>query len=255
VIESLLIAAVIELLPLEDIYPPYLAAPKEPRIGDVTFWEPDAGWLWDISLGGRGGLVRVTFSGVVVQIDLEGATFLRLDLDDRRDLISSEFKYGTHLFIGLDGVVFRLGYQHLSAHLGDEALRSHPDRRPNGYSRDTFLAGVSFHAGGGLRLYGQVGFAPVVEGPAEPWEIDLGVEWSIPAEELSGRPFAAVHSHLRQENEFVGNFTAQAGWHWRTSVTGSTFRVGVHFHHGPSTQYQFYEVIEQQLGLGTWFDF
>jgi hypothetical protein len=179
---------------------------------------------------------------------------VRLDLDDNRNLLSSEFKYGTHLFIELSRIVLRLGYYHLSAHLGDEAFRFDPDRRPNGYSRDTFLAGLSvvFEP---FRVYGQIGFAPVVEGPAGRWEIEFGAEWSTIATDLLGRPFVAVHVHLRQENRFAGNFTAHAGWHWRTRVTGSTFRIGAHYHRGPSPQYQFYELSEHQLGLGTWFDF
>ena len=149
----------------------------------------------------------------------------------------------------------RFGFYHLSAHLGDEALRAHPGRRPNGYSRDTLIAGVSFAPGAGFRIYGQLGFALFVGGPAERWEIELGAEWAMPSSDFWGRPFIAVHSHLHEEREFAGNFTAEAGWHWRTSVTGSTFRVGVHYHRGPSTQFQFYELDEHQIGGGSWFDF
>jgi hypothetical protein len=251
----LIAAPVFELLPLDDVHPPYLAAPKEPRISEIALWEPDQGWLWDITLGGRVGFLRVTLPEMTFQIDLEGAAFVRLDLEENRNLLSSEFKYGTHFFFALPEIVFRFGYYHLSAHLGDEAYHAYPGRRPNGYSRDTFVAGVSFDPGSGFRIYAQLGFAPVVEGPAGRWEIELGAEWAMAAMDPIGRPFVAVHSHLREENDFTGNFAAQLGWHWRTRATGSTFRVGLHYYRGPSPQYQFYEIREQQIGFGSWVDF
>lgn len=88
-------APVFELLPLEDVYPPYLAAHKESWIGVIELWDPDARWLWDITRGGRAGLFRVVLASMTLQADLEGAAFVRLDLDDNRNLLSSEFRYGT----------------------------------------------------------------------------------------------------------------------------------------------------------------
>ena len=244
----------LELLPRDDLYAPYLAAPKEPRIGDVKFYAPEQGWLWDVTLGGRAGLVRAALTGVILQLDVEGAAFVRLDLDDDRDLIASEFKYGAHLFALVSGISFRLGYYHLSAHLGDEAERHFPGRRPNGYSRDTIVAGVAVQVDA-LRSYLQIGFAPVVNGPAEPWEIEIGAEFLPACRKWWGNAFAAMHAHLRQENDFGGVVTLEAGWRWQSAEFGSILRIGLHGSLGRSPQYQFYDLAERQIGLAGGLDF
>ena len=255
IIAWLAITAVqLDLLPRDDLYAPYLAAPKEPRIGDVKFYEPDQGWLWDVTLGGRAGLVRASFSSVILQLDIEGAAFVRLDLDDDRDLIASEFKYGAHLFAQVAGISFRLGYYHLSAHLGDEAERLFPGRRPNGYSRDTIVAGIAVQADS-LRTYLQVGFAPVVNGPAEPWEIEIGAEVLPPCRDYWGNAFAAMHVHLRQENDFGGVVSLEAGWRWQPTQFGTILRIGLHGSIGRSPHYQLYEFSERQIGVAGGIDF
>ena len=47
-----------QTLPDGLIYHSYLAGPKEPRFASQWVHNPHEGWLWDIALGGRVGILR-----------------------------------------------------------------------------------------------------------------------------------------------------------------------------------------------------
>ncbi|MCA9203601.1 MAG: hypothetical protein KDA59_11170, partial [Planctomycetales bacterium] len=68
-------------------------------------------------------------------------------------------------------------------------------------------------------------------------------------------PFFAANVHLRQELDYSGPFTVQAGWAWRSANNGQLLRIGLHYLNGPSNQYSFYRRIEDQIALGIWYDF
>jgi hypothetical protein len=67
-------------------------------------------------------------------------------------------------------------------------------------------------------------------------------------------PFLAVNTHLREEHNFGGDLTVQAGW-LRRGVVGQTLRFGGHYFNGKSSQFQFFDNWEEQMGLGLWYDF
>ena len=99
-------------------------------------------------------------------------------------------------------------------------------------------------------------YAMNADGGAEPWEFQFGTESAAAGPTgNSGTPFLALNGHLRQEEDFSGDFTAQTGWLWR-SVNGQTMRIGV-----PLSERQIepvpnvYQDTEQQIGLGLWYDF
>ena len=83
----------------------------------------------------------------------------------------------------------------------------------------------------------------------------FGAELSRPGPTgFRGTPFIATNAHLREEVDFSGDWTLQTGWLWRGD-TGSTLRMGLHYMNGKSTQYQFFNRNEEQIGLGLWCDF
>ena len=98
----------------------------------------------------------------------------------------------------------KLGYHHLSSHAGDEFLERNPRFVRVNYVRDELLAGVTYQPTPDWVTYTEVGYAFYVSGGAEPWEVQLGTEYS-PASAgcpACGRPFLAVHGHLREEVDF-----------------------------------------------------
>lgn len=247
------------VLPEGLIYRSYLAGVKESRFASVWLNDPGFGNLWDSTLGGRAGLLRYGNHSAIapqgLQIDLEGAGMPRLGLEEnRRELVSSDFRFGVPITIG-DGVwQYKLAYYHLSSHLGDEfMLRTGWER--NDFTLDVIVLGASYFPIENVRLYGEAGYAFNTGGGAKPWEFQFGAEFAPAyATGSRGAPFMAVNAHLREEVDFGGYVALQAGWCWRNPV-GRLFRVGVQYLNGHSPQYEFFTLHEEQIGAGIWYDF
>ena len=249
-----------QALPEGLAYRSYLAGIKESRFSSVWFYEDDAGWLWDVSLGGRVGLLRYgtanSFRPEGWQLDIEGAAFPRLDPQEDRDLVAVDFRFGVPLTYAFGIYEAKLAVYHLSSHLGDEFALKHPEVTRINYSRDVFVLGGAVYLSEDVRVYGEMGYAVIYDGGSEPWEFQFGAEYS-PARPTRphGTPFVAMNTHLREEVDFGGEFTLQAGWQWRGRGGRHLFRLGAQYYNGKSPQYQFMHVNEQQLGLGLWYDY
>ena len=150
----------------------------------------------------------------------------------------------------------KFGYAHLSSHLGDELVMRDPaalDERVN-YVRDAFVFGTSYYLHPMWRKYGEVGWAFHNSGGAQPWERSSGRSFSARADGPAGSPFFAVNGRMREEHDFGGDVTVQAGW-LRRGGFGQTMRVAAHYYNGKSSQFQFFDQAEEQIGLGLWYDF
>ncbi|CAL1151172.1 unnamed protein product [Cladocopium goreaui] len=249
-----------ELLPDGLIYRSYLAGPRESRMALHTFHNESVRneALWEATLGGRRGIIRYgngdAANPVGWQIDIEGAAQVRLNLDEARDVDASDFRFGVPFtYTAGDGVAYKFGYYHVSSHLGDEFILRNGNTRIN-YVRDAIVAGVSYQLNPCWRVYGETAFAFFTAGGAQPWEFQIGAEYARPGPTgFAGTPFFATNAHLREETDFGGDWTVQTGWLWR-GVTGSTFRLGLHYMNGKSTNYQFFNQFEEQLGFGIWYN-
>lgn len=248
-----------QLLPDSLLYKSYLAGGKEPRMGSQWVYLRDYGWLWDVTLGARAGILRYGNTDDIWpegwQLDIEGAAFPRLDTEHARDLVSADFRFGVPLTVRRGHWEMKFGYYHLSSHLGDEYLLSHPSEVRKNYVRDSLVLGVGLRPFPNWRVYYETGYSFLIDGGAQPWELQFGAEYSpVEPSTVLGAPFAATNVHLRQENHFSGNVVVQAGWQWR-GATGHLLRIGANYLNGMSDQYQFYNRPEDQLGVGLWYDF
>ena len=249
-----------QMLPEGLIYRSYLAGTKEPRLGSVLFHEDEDGLLLDATIGARVGVVRYGTPAVDKpegwQLDVEAAAFPRLDPDEEMDLRSADFRAGTVLTRGVGRNQIKFGYYHLSSHLGDEFLLKNEDFERINYSRDAIILGHSFTPTDDLRLYAETAWAFQNAGGSEPWEFQVGIDYS-PARVTGfrGAPFLALNGHLREEHDFGGNFVLQTGWQWRGPGPGRLLRTGFHYYNGKSPQYSFFDEFEEQLGVGLWYDF
>ena len=247
-----------QFLPHGLIYRSYLAAGKESRFASHWIRERDLGWLWDIALGGRVGMLRCgTRDGDWPegwQLDVEGAVFPRLAMERNRDLVSADFRVGLPLTVRRGRWEGKFSYYHFSSHLGDEFIETFAARRIN-YVRDAFVLGVAFRPNTDVRLYTEAGWAFYTRGGSRPWEFQFGIDYS-PAEPLGvfPAPFFAVNGRIRQEVDFGGNFTVQTGFQWR-GQSGHLLRFGMHYFNGMSDQYQFFTRHEEQIGLAMWYDY
>ncbi len=248
------------ILPVGLLYRSYLAGPLEPRFAAILFDERDQDTLWDVTLGARAGVLRYGTPGDYGaqgwQVDVEGASFPRLDFEQEQELLTTDFRFGIPITYRDGPAAIKLAYYHLSSHLGDELIERDPSLVRVNYSRDAFVFGLSYDVVSDLRLYGEVGVAFFTAGGAEPWETQFGIEWAplCPTGD-HGAPFLALNGQLWEDVSFSGTFTAQAGWSWSGDSARRLFRLGVHYQNGTSNQRQFFLTHEHQFGMGIWYDF
>jgi hypothetical protein len=243
------------------IYHSYMAGPHEPRMGVFTFWDGDDGAYADATLGGRIGFLKFGNCDPVHsagwQLDFYGAAIPRLDLKNQQDLDSCDYVFGLPLTYGDERLQFKFGYAHLSSHLGDEFIVTHPGalaRRVN-YVRDSLVWGTSYYPNRAWRVYGEVGWCFHPDGGAGPWDSQFGTELSRPGPTGDHvTPFVAVNARVRKDLDVVGDVNFQAGW-LRRGILGQTLRYGFDYYNGKSSQSQFFREAEQQFGMGIWYDF
>ena len=248
-----------QLLPKGLIYPSYLAGMKEPRLGSMWVRDKNFKSVWDATLGGRAGLIRFGTPNSVlpegIQLDLEGAVLLRMDMEHEREMMADDFRCGVPLTFGGKKWQFKFGYYHLSSHLGDEyTLRSGDDRL--NYVRDSIVLAVARRFWKDWRVYGETAWAFFTGDETRPWEFQFGLEYApiAPAHGFRGTPFAAVNLHLFQELNYSGYLCCQVGWQWR-GPDNQLFRLGVQYMNGYDDQFQFHNQVTNKLGLGLWYDF
>ena len=251
-----------QVLPDGLIYRSYQAGAHEPRLSILAFREMNSdNSYWDGTLGGRVGLLRHGTCDPLFpqgwQLDVEAAALIRMTLDEIRDFETADYRVGIPITYGVGNWQFKFAVYHLSSHLGDEFAIAHPgslDERIN-YVRDALVVGASYFPHPAVRLYSEAAYAVNVDGGAEPWEFQFGSELSRPGPTgMYGTPFFATNAHLREEHNFGGDITFQAGWLWR-GRSGQVTRAGLHYFNGKSSQYQIFDDSEQQLGFGLWYDY
>ena len=191
------------------MYRSYLAGGREPRIGGQWMHGHDQGWLWNVTLGGRAALLRFGTEDPAwpegIELDIEGAAFPRLAFDEGRDVVTSDYRFGIPLTFHRGMWEGKFAFYHLSSHLGDEYIKTHPTATRINYSRDVLLVALAMRPTTSLRLYGEVGWAYYADEGSEPWEFQFGIEYSsMWPSTVRGAPFFAINSRLRQEVDFGG---------------------------------------------------
>ncbi|MGA2620606.1 MAG: DUF1207 domain-containing protein [Thermoguttaceae bacterium] len=248
-----------QILPDGLMYRNYLAGSEEPRFASQWVHDSRLGGLWDVTLGGHVGMLRYGTQDALQpegwQVDIDGAAFPRLDAS--RNLDSCDFRFGIPLTFRQGPWETKFGYYHLSSHLVDLYLIQNPSALATriNYVREAVVWGVAYRPLPDWRLYGEANWAFHEDGGAKPWEFQFGVEMSsMQPTGLRGTPFLAVNGSLRQDVDYGGNVTVEAGWQWR-GATGHLFRVGAQYFNGKSEQRQFYRDYENFIGGGIWYDY
>ena len=249
------------LLPEGVMWHSYWAGAREPRISGAVFSERNGGALLDVTLGGRQAILRYGTDDPGRpegwEFGIEGAALPRLNLDQNWDLDSVDFRFGLPVVYARDNWQWKFSYYHLSAHLGDELIVRDPARLAEriNYSRDALVLGFSYYPLPAWRWYAETGWAFYTDGGSKPWEFQFGVDVAAPGPtDICGTPFFAINGHLREENNFGGNLVVQAGWLWR-GTTGRVIRTGFHYYNGKSSQFEFFDNFEHQIGGGVWAEF
>jgi len=247
-----------EILPSGLIYKAYLANVKESRLSARIIEVPHESTFFDANVGGRVGLIRFGTHDPIrpegFQVDAEGSAHVRLDIPEDVDVRAVDFRGGIAASWGNRCQQTKFGYYHLSSHLGDEFLLKNTAFDRQNFARDVLVLGRSFYLNDWLRIYGEAGWA-FYRKVSDEWEFQFGFDYApLYPTGSRGAPFLAANVHLREEVNFGGNFTGQAGWAWRGERSGSLLRIGLHYYNGKSSQFSFWDHFEQQLGFGVWYD-
>jgi hypothetical protein len=246
------------LLPEGLVWRSYLAGVKEPRLSVVTTNSSEFGSIWDATMGGRVALLRYgtpnAYRPEGWELQIEAAAMPRIWPNrDSAPLISCDYRVGIPLVYAEGPWQFKTGYYHVSAHLGDEFMDLNPTVDRINYMRDAWMMAVGYYYTDNLRLFAESDYAFGADGGAEPWEFQFGADYSPCVR--GGAPFAAFYGNLKEELNYGGFFVVQAGWQWRGGAAMKTFRLGLEYINGASTQYEFYSQFEQQTGFGIWYDY
>lgn len=247
----------LQLLPDGALYPVYAAGAKEPRLSASFIADADGDTYLDAALGGRFGVLRYGTESqegsAIWQLDVEASVHPRLNVSRiRQAMESADFRFALPLSTRRGPWALKLGYYHISSHVGDEFLERNPRFVRVNYVRDAVLTGVTYQPTPDWALYTEIAYAVYVAGGAEPWEVQLGTEYRPARAGCGGcsRPFVAVHGHLRQEVDFDGSFSVTAGWEWRSAWADRYLRVGLEYHGGKSSQLEFFDRDEDLFGVG-----
>lgn len=247
-----------QMLPDGLIFDNYLAGTKESRLALHLVDSRGDSKFFDGILGARIGIWRYgttdPYRPEGWQLDVEGSGQVRLDLPEDRDVRSVDFRAGVPLTYGVGKHRVKFGYYHLSSHVGDEYLLKNPGFTRLNYSRDVLVLGYSYYMTERLRVYAEAGWA-FYSDVSEPWEFQFGVDYAPSCETgLRGAPFWAVNAQLREEVNFGGSLTFEAGWAWR-GADSNMLRTGLFYYNGESNQFSFFDEHEEQIGWGLWYDF
>ncbi len=252
------------VLPKDILYQSYLGGPREPRFGQSMVYLKGTGAIWSLEAGGRAGLLRYgSGPGEPLegwQLDIWGAAFPRLNMNEQGDLEAVDFRVGVPVTWRKGPVQMKFEWSHLSSHAGDEYLLRNPGFVRINYLRDSFLLGGGYFVTPDLRLYADAEYAYNTSGGSEPWHFQFGFDYSPVAvsDYYSGhraQPFLAVASNIRQEVNFSGGVNVVAGLQWRSDESTSLFRIGLQYYQGQSLQYEFLGEYEELIGFGMWYDF
>lgn len=257
-----------EVLPADLMYRSYIANPKDARLSSRILHLSGEGMLWSLEAGARVGVWRYgTPSGwrnpytgrpEGWQLDIQGAAFPRLNFEHELDVDAVDFKVGVPLTYSKGQWEAKVGWYHLSSHVGDEFLLRNPGFDRLNYLRDAFVFGGGYYPDPGLRIYSELEVAYNNDGGSDPLHLHLGFDWmpaTVNTEVKKPTPFLAVHGLLREEVNYGGGINIVTGLQWRGPHSDRLFRAGIQYYNGKSWQFSFHDNHEELLGISLWYDF
>lgn len=245
-------------MPRNLLWQPPFAIKREPRMlllpTDLNNYRDN--WTLDTSIGTTVGMWRVDVPGhdLAFQFDIAAVAHTRLTPDD---LVATDYRYGLPLTARWGPWHAKVAYEHTSAHIGDELIRSQRLTFIPGMSRDEAVFGLGRWCWDQLRVYGQISYAwrqAYFTGFTDTfrYRFDYGFEWFHPGPTgWAGTPFAAVNLEHRGDQDFEANFTAQVGWLWRNPYERlSNIRLFAEYYSGGSPYGVFYTTRETFYAVG-----
>jgi hypothetical protein len=186
----------------------------------------DAGTRYTLATVRPGGNSESEFA-----LDIEGCLFTQFDAGNSLDSVGWDGRFG--IWVVQDWsrrVVWRAGYRHLSAHLGDEYIEKTGQRRV-AYTRDMLALGVSFLAADRFAMYVEPtwAFGCGNEDRQERWSVEGGVQYTGPRTLWNGSTalYGAVHLRSFQESHWKPGISVQTGYHVKRDAASTNLRLAL----------------------------
>lgn len=206
--------------PRRTLFEPLLADPREARFSVSSLRYRSGADLKRVAAGNFGGPLPMAGGdldgGGQWQVAVQGAVFTLWDLETfSNDQISDDFLVGLPFTWRWDRLSVMARLYHISTHLGDEFLLTHPGLSRVNLAYEAVDVKVSYAATDALRLYGGVG-RMIRRDPVDtpPGALQAGIEYTHPKSYVKGllRPVASLDLQKHQKS----------GW----SATDVSLRVG-----------------------------
>jgi hypothetical protein len=253
------------LFPSTLLWQPLLANPHEPRffVKQTTLEMVGLTPVNDFGIGGTLALVRIApadrpYDGW--QLDVFAAAQTRFVEQDF--MATVDYRFGIPVTFNFGRWSGKIGYEHTSAHLGDDIIVDHglPIRDS---VRDEIVLGLAYRVLEPLRVYGIFSYdfghtfpEDIPPGPDRTDRYGLGAEWSRPLPTgWRGQPFAAVDLEFRGDQDYTPNLCVQAGWQWIATPGRPGARFVLEYYNGRSPFTQFLDRHETWFGVGLAFDY
>jgi hypothetical protein len=249
-------------------YPEYVADPRRPRMAvglgiiDSSISETSSGRIV-LDAGTRYTLFNVKTDPEGVDefaLDIEGAILSQFDPGNKLDVIGWDGVFGLLAVYDWDDQLnIRIGYRHLSAHLGDEYVENTGRKRIN-YTRDALVFGLAWEFENGFNAYIEPGWAWGLgnEDLQDRWAISGGMQYQSPFNYWNGSAayFYGGHIDSFQESDWDLDVNAVAGFLIKRDQRSSNIRVQLEFYRGRPVLGEFaFDDDETSLNAGVVFDF
>ena len=258
----------LELDPDDQPYPDYLADPRRPRmevgvgVADSDIPSTSSTRVM-LDLGTRYTLFKITpvkEGKNEFALDIEGGLFTQFDPGNGLDVIGWDGRYGVFaVWDWSDKVAARVGYRHISAHLGDEYIEQTGRQRIN-YTRDDLAFGLSYFLNENIMIYVEPSWAWSMgnENRQKRWAAEGGVQYEGPRDMWNNSTafYAAAHVRAFDETDWDPGLSVQTGVHVKRDQRSSNLRLGVEGYIGRAILGEFaLDYDEAYLTLGIFFDF
>lgn len=252
-------------LPEGRLHEPYIADPLEHTFSiqwiSVTDEEIEGTGSprFGMQLGGSFAVIRRQPAGDPArgwQLSIEAGAAIFSDIENSWDVIGWDGIAGLIWSGAFDhGLSARAGIMHRSGHLGDEYLLETFRRRID-YTREEYVAGLSWRFRDSWRVYGEAGwaFTNQAEGLQEPWRVQGGLEFQSARHLLGGRGgwYAATNIASTEERDWQADVSGETGLYWYTGPR--RWRAGIRYYSGRVPLGEFFLADEQYLMIGIWHD-
>ena len=256
-----------ELDPADQPYPDYVADPRRPSMNVSTaLFSSHVPRTTSrrvlLDAGTRYTAFKVTDPAGIneLAVDLEAGLFAQFDAGHSLDNIGWDGVFGAFLVQSWsETVIWRGGYRHLSAHLGDEYIEA-TGRRRTGYTREGFVLGVCYRWSDPVMIYVEPDWAWYLGNSERQkrWAMAGGLQYEGSRSLWNGTTavYAGLHVRAFQESGWNPDVVGQIGLHVTRDPRSANLRLALGGYVGRAILGEYaLDFYEAYASLGVMLDF